>query len=114
MSSAAKPRPVTAPIVFTGNFLDTGRAAWLGQGGAWVGSIAGARVFPPEAATTALAEAQEGERRQRVVGVYAVEVEVTAGLASPRRFRERLRVTGPTNVHGGIDAELAPTLAMAS
>ncbi len=102
MSSPAKLRPATAPVVFTGNFLSDGRVAWLAGDGTWSPRIAEARVFPAEAAARV-------PQDPRVVGPYAVEVDLAAGLPTPRRFRERLRVTGPSVV-----AEPALRLALAS
>ena len=99
MSSKAKARPATSPVVFTGNGLRDGRVAWLGAEGGWVADLAAARRFAPEAAAEGLELARQGERQQRVVGVYAVELGPD-GL--PAKFRERLRVTGPS-----IDAEAA-------
>ncbi len=94
MSAKAKARPATAPVVFTANRLRDGRVVWLGTEGAWRDRIAEAEPFAPEAADAGLALAQRGERDQQVVGVYAVEVD-PAG-PTPLKFRERLRVQGPS------------------
>ena len=99
MSSKAKVRPATSPVVFTGNGLRDGRVAWLGADGDWVPAFAAARRFAPEAAEAGLALARQGERAQRVVGVYAVEL---GADDLPAKYRERLRVSGPS-----IDAEAA-------
>jgi hypothetical protein len=99
MSSKAKTRLVTAPVVYTGNGLRDGRVAWLGTDGAWVAELAAARRFAPEAAEEGLALARQGERQQQVVGVYAVEL---GADGMPAKYRERLRVSGPS-----IDAEAA-------
>lgn len=109
MSSPAKAKPATAPMVFTANRLRDGRVVWLaGAADAWVDSIAEARVFPPEEAATGLALAQAGERAQQVVGTYGVEVALQAGRPVPLKFRERLRVQGPS-----VDAE-PPAYRLAS
>ena len=99
MSSKAKARPATSPVVFTGNGLRDGRVAWMGAEGQWLHDLGAVTPFAPEAADEGLALARQGERRQHVVGVYAVEVGAD-GL--PLKFRERLRVSGPS-----IDAEAA-------
>ena len=57
MSGPAKPRPTTAPVVLTANGLGDGRVAWLARDGGWTSDVAGARIFPPEAAAEALAAA---------------------------------------------------------
>lgn len=109
MSAPAKTRPATAPVVLTANRLRDGRVVWLAPGGAWSEHVTEAEVFPPEAAATGLATAQAAERERIVVGAYAVEVSVTAGIPTPLKFRERLRATGPS-----VRAEPAPQLALAS
>ncbi|MCO6419411.1 DUF2849 domain-containing protein [Siccirubricoccus sp. KC 17139] len=96
MSTPTKARPATAPLAFTGNRLRDGRVVWLGEGGAWVDQLAGARIFPPEQAAEGLALAQQGERQQLVVGVYGVELRMEGGVPVPVKFRERLRVSGPS------------------
>jgi sulfite reductase (NADPH) hemoprotein beta-component len=96
MSSTPKARPATAPVVFTANRLRDGRVVWLGAEGCWVESLAAARVFPAEATAEGLALAQQGERRQQVVGVYGVEVRSAADAPEPLKFRERLRAAGPS------------------
>ncbi|WP_353959333.1 DUF2849 domain-containing protein [Paeniroseomonas aquatica] len=99
MSSKAKSRPATSPVVFSGNGLRDGRVAWMGTEGRWEPRLGAVTPFAPEAAAEGLALAQQGERQQRVVGVYAVELGAD-GL--PLKFRERLRLGGPS-----IDAEAA-------
>lgn len=102
MSTPAKVRPVTAPTVFTANRLRDGRVVWLAAGDAWVEEIGAAAVFAPEEAEAGLKRAQRGEAQQHVVGVYGVEVSVQAGKPVPTKFREQLRVRGPS-----VDAEPA-------
>ena len=36
-----------------------------------------------------------------VVGAYAIAVEVTDKVMTPRKFREKIRAIGPTNYHHG-------------
>jgi Na+-transporting NADH:ubiquinone oxidoreductase subunit NqrB len=96
MSSPAKTRQPTAPLVFTGNRLRDGRVAWLAPDGRWVEVLAEAQVFAPEEATEGQALAQRGERQQIVVGTYGVEVRLVGGLPVPMKFREQLRVSGPS------------------
>jgi sulfite reductase (NADPH) hemoprotein beta-component len=94
MSTKAKARPATAPVVFTANRLRDGRVVWLGREGLWRDRIAETAPFAPETAEQGLALAQGGERAQQVVGVYAVEVDPVG--PTPLKFRERLRVQGPS------------------
>ncbi|MDO9708835.1 DUF2849 domain-containing protein [Paracraurococcus lichenis] len=96
MSSPAKAKPATAPMVFTANRLLDGRVVWLAADGGWAETVAEARVFPPAEAAAGLAQAQQGERDQVVVGVYGAEVAIHDGVAVPIKFRERLRAEGPS------------------
>ena len=109
MSGPAKLRPATAPVVLTANGLGDGRVTWLAADGGWTRRLADARVFAPDDAAEALALGQAGERARLVVGAYTVEVEMRAGIPTPRRFRESLRATGPS-----VDAEPKPMLSLAS
>lgn len=96
MSTPAKARPATAPMVFTANRLCDGRVVWLAAGGAWAETLAEAQVFPPERVAAGLALAQQGERAQQVVGTYGVEIALQGGQPVPVKFREQLRVRGPS------------------
>src|SRR3954470_16981153 len=79
MSSPAKPKPATAPMVFTANPLRDGRVVWLAEAGTWADQVTEAGVFPPAEAAGGLAIAQAGERAQQVVGAYGIEVALQAG-----------------------------------
>ena len=107
MSSTPKVRPVTHPVVFTANRLRDGRVVWLTAAGEWSERIAAAACFPPDTTEAAQALAKQGEQRQEVVGAYAVEVSQQAGTPRPLKFRERLRIAGPS-------VAAAPALALAS
>ena len=109
MSSPAKPRPAQAPVTVTANGLGDGRVVWLTAGDRWSERIAEACVFAPEQAEVALALGQAAERARLVVGAYLVEVEPSAGAPEPLKFRERLRVRGPS-----VAAEPALALPRAS
>lgn len=108
MSSPAKTKPATAPMVFTANRLRDGRVVWLAEAGRWTEQVAEARVFPPAEAEAGLAAARQGERAQHVVGAYGIEVALQAGQPVPVKFRERLRAKGPS-----VDAE-PPSYRLAS
>ncbi|WP_237215814.1 DUF2849 domain-containing protein [Falsiroseomonas oryziterrae] len=108
MSGPAKARPATQPVAITANDLADGRVVWLAADGGWTRNLAAARIFAPEEAAHALAQGQAAERARRVVGAYAVEVELLAGVPRPLRFRERLRATGPS-----VDAIPRPALPIA-
>lgn len=96
MSTPAKAKPATAPMVFTANRLRDGRVVWLGEAAAWVERLAEAQVFAPAEAPAGLALAQQGERDRQVVGAYGAEVVIRNGVPMPVKFRERLRAQGPS------------------
>jgi hypothetical protein len=98
MSTPAKAKPATAPMVFTANRLRDGRVVWLAEARRWVETVAEAKVFPPAEAAAGLALAQQDERSQLVVGVYGAEVAIQGGVPVPVKFRERLRAKGPSVV----------------
>jgi len=107
MSTPAKVKPVTSPVVFTANRLRDGRVVWLGGDTDWVEGVAVATVFTPEAAEAGLARAKLGEARQHVVGVYAVDVVLRDGRPEPVKFRERLRAVGPSITAEPAECRLA-------
>lgn len=83
--------------VITANRLVDGAAVYLSPEGGWIQNIALAAVAESEAEATALAAA--GERAvadQVVVAPYLIEVERSAEGIRPKRYRERLRATGPS------------------
>lgn len=92
----AKPKPATAPSVFTANRLRDGRVVWLAAGGAWSTDVAAAEAFPPDRLAVGEALAQRAEAAQQVVGAYAVAVSLSAAGPVPVKFRERLRASGPS------------------
>ncbi|MFV3126294.1 DUF2849 domain-containing protein [Niveispirillum sp. KHB5.9] len=74
-----------------------GEAVWLGAGNAWVERVAEAAVFDgADAIAEALAFAKAEEKRQVVVDVYPLDVEVTEEGTRPTHLRERLKGIGPT------------------
>ena len=75
----------------------------------WPRNLARCRWWLDAGLGEALALGQASERARLVVGAYTVEVEMRAGIPTPRLFRERLRATGPS-----VDAEPKPMLSLAS
>jgi len=81
----------------TANRLRDGAVVWLGQQNDWVERVDAAAVYADEAAAeAALATAQEDERRNIVVAIYALDVELVGGAPRPLRTKERIRAAGPT------------------
>ena len=96
MSSKAKGRTATTPLVITANRLADGRVVWLATGDAWVEALADARVVAGEEAAAALAIGQAAEKARLVVGVYAAEVQQGAAGPQPVTQKERIRAAGPS------------------
>jgi hypothetical protein len=89
---------MTARII-TANRLDTGIVVYLNQLFDWSPEISAARIISEDSEVEdvlkIVARAKIGED---VVGVYAVDVEGSdeIDVPVPLRFRERIRVNGPT------------------
>ncbi len=76
--------------------LRDGEAVWLGTGNVWVEDVAQAAVFEGDTIQDALAFAKAEEKRQQVVDVYPLDVEITDQGTRPTHLRERLKAIGPT------------------
>jgi hypothetical protein len=83
--------------VITANRLYDGAVVYLSPEGEWVQRIEAALVADDAAAAAVLAAAGErAVQEQRVVAPYLIEVETTAQAVRPKKYRERLRATGPS------------------
>jgi len=85
-----------AAVVLTANRLGDGRVVWYGADEQWVEHIADAKIFFGAEGDDALARAKDWERREIVVGTYAVSVEAESVAVLPTTTRERIRSLGPT------------------
>jgi len=92
----AKERSPTAPFVITANRLDDGRAVWFGAGAHWSEKIAEAQILRGEGLDQALALAQQAEKRQEIVGAYAVDIAESPAGFEPVRRKEQIRAHGPS------------------
>ena len=101
------------PIAFTANNLLDGEVVWLGHNGAWVKSVAAAKVFATEDERQAAAElAAKADAENLVVEPYEIEVSHEAGEVTPIKFRERIRAAGPTmRLDLGKQSEIAAQVA---
>ena len=77
----------------TVNLLETGRVAYLGAGGSWVGRLEDAALFDGPEADAALAEA--AARKREVADAYLIEA-TRNGAAGREAVRETIRNAGPT------------------
>jgi hypothetical protein len=90
-------RPTSTLWVLTANRLSDGIVVFLHHDGGWVQSFAGAAVArTPEEAHALEARGSRDALRNRVVDPYLVEVAERAGRLEPIRYRERVRILGPS------------------
>lgn len=87
--------------VVTANRLDNGLVVFLDPQGGWTLDIAEARILDDDEIDAALAYGKEQDDARIIVDSYAIDVQVTDGLAVPVRLREKIRAErGPTIVYG--------------
>jgi hypothetical protein len=96
MQANVKVKGTAQPLVVTANRLRDGRVVWLAADGRWMESLRDAAVYLGEQVNAGLAMGEADERRQIVVGAYAVEIVETPRGMMPLRMRERVRVEGPS------------------
>ena len=86
-----------AAQVITANRLTDGAVVDLRNDGRWEQSINLAAVAESDSAAAELVAAGERAVAERVVvGPYLIEIEGNPEGIQPKRFRERLRATGPS------------------
>ena len=90
------------PVVFTANRLRDGQVLWFTADERWSDKVADARVYEPAEIEAGKLATQEWERRQEVVGAYAVEIVVTDAGPSPVSVRERVRAQGGPSTKYGL------------
>jgi hypothetical protein len=84
--------------ILTANRLVDGEAVWLASDHSWAETIDAAELARDKDAEARLeAVGAEAIRRNRVVDVNLVDVELVDGAIVPIRLRERIRAAGPTN-----------------
>jgi hypothetical protein len=85
--------------IITANRLDTGIVVYLNQLFDWSPQISTARVLTDDSEVDDVLKIIERAKIGReVVGVYAIDVDDNDEIDAPvpLRFRERIRVSGPT------------------
>jgi len=93
------------PVIYTANRLDDGRVVFLGPDETWVDRLEEAVIYRGEVIEAGLAAGQAAERRQEVVGVYAVDIAGDRDEIWPLKQRERIRALGPSVVETGAGQE---------
>ncbi len=100
-------------VVITANAFRSGEVVYWGGAsdnadGGWVDDLSLARVFTAEADAEAIIKQAAPDK---VVGVYAIDVEMThkahtpTPTPTPSHIREIIRASGPTNYAHGKDKE---------
>lgn len=93
----AKSKSSASLRLVTANRLTDGVVVFLGLDGQWTARISeSAAVATSAEADHLLAIARDSALRAEVVEPYIIEAERLDGVPVPERFRERIRVTGPT------------------
>lgn len=86
--------------VLTANRLIDGEAVWLAPDHSWSETMDGAEIARDKAAEEKLeAIGAESIRRNEVVDVNLIDIDLLDGVIVPSRLRERIRAAGPTNRH---------------
>jgi hypothetical protein len=95
--------------VLTANRLHDGIVVFLDAEGAWVQGIDGAAVArSPDEAEALQAQGARDAAANLVVEPYLAEVRESGGRLVPVRFRERVRVEGPS-ILGDVPGYVAPS-----
>jgi len=83
--------------MITANRLTDGAVVFLAGDERWVERFEEGRLIGDEAESAALQQAVEAAvARAEVVGPYLIEVSEQSGRLLPARYRERIRVQGPS------------------
>ena len=88
--------------IITANNVETGAVVYLNQLFDWTTELAAARILTSDSEVEDVLQIIERAKISRnVVGVYAFEIEGMEDNKSPvpLRFREQIRVSGPTVTH---------------
>lgn len=84
-----------SPQIVTANRLRAGDVVYLAANEHWVSDIARAIVADDAAALAVLeGKASRAVTAQQVVGVYTMDVDVSAGVPKPLSVKEHIRAAG--------------------
>lgn len=83
--------------ILTANDLRSGRVVYYTSDGEWSAYITDAQIARDElAADRLITKGEQAEQSQAVVGAYLIDLDPEYDLPVPVRFREKLRVGGPS------------------
>lgn len=80
----------------TANRLGDGLAVFLADNGTWSTDFAEATVVDAEEAAALEAAGETAVAANEIVGPYLIDVERVGGRLRPAKYREQLRVDGPS------------------
>jgi len=88
--------------VITASRLSDGAVMFLAPDGVWTTAFAQARVLGDKAEVAkALGDAERAMQADGVLDIFASEVVVSDGVATPATLRDRIRARGPTISYDG-------------
>ncbi len=82
--------------VITANHVSKGTVIFLREDGDWSDNIASAWRLDGKSLDSGLQMANKAAQDGVAVGPYEVAITETAGMISPTKLRERMRLTGPS------------------
>ena len=83
--------------ILTANELRTGQVVYYTSSGDWSYYISEAQIARDEtAADRLISKGEQAEHAQEVVGAYLIVIDDAYDVPVPVRFREKLRVGGPS------------------
>ncbi|MCP4411235.1 MAG: DUF2849 domain-containing protein [Gammaproteobacteria bacterium] len=83
--------------IVTASDLRSGGVVFLTATGGWSPCISSALISEPSEAVLILEKrGQQAVAEQIIVGPYLIDINMENGLPNPVRFREQLRVNGPS------------------
>nr|WP_298798234.1 DUF2849 domain-containing protein [uncultured Acetobacter sp.] len=100
-------RDAEGASVITANRLLDGRIVWLASDGQWQPLIQDAKIYPNSAIEDALKVCNARAQEEALVGIYGVQVTLTASGPQPVTSRERIRAAGPS-VHPDFTPDWHP------
>jgi len=82
--------------MITANRLADGACVWMDGEGNWTTDIKRGKWVPEAESEELMKRSAAGVAKCLIVGPYAIDVSVDGGMVTPVRFREQVRVKGPT------------------
>ncbi len=105
MATGKTARKGVGPQVVTANRLADGAVVYLADGGSWAEGINDAAVArDPDQIADLMAKADKAVAARLVVAPYTIDVALDRETVRPTRYRERIRLEGPSIDMPGVPA----------